>query len=307
MGAVYQAWDAELGVAVALKIVRPGIASDARDARDLELRFKRELLLARKVTHKNVVRIHDMGEINGIKYITMPYVEGVELTAILRSNPNGLPIEQVMKVARGIVAGLAAAHGAGVVHRDLKPANIMVEDETGDALIMDFGIARSAAAGSVGTGGSAGDRLHENPITAGHTMAGSVVGTVDYMAPEQARGEEVDHRVDVYAVGLILYDMLTGRARSTGSRGAVEELKRRMEVPLPSVTEVRTDVPQPLERIIARCVSIDPKARYGTTTELAADLDRLDEQGRLRPVPKRFTKTFVAGAAAAPTREFLFE
>jgi serine/threonine protein kinase/tetratricopeptide (TPR) repeat protein len=297
MGAVYQAWDEELGVAVALKIVRPEIASDPRDARELELRFKRELLLARKVTHKNVVRIHDMGEIHGIKYITMPYIEGVELTTILRSHENGLPIEQVMKVARGMVAGLVAAHGAGVVHRDLKPANIMVEDETGDALIMDFGIARSAAAGSGGPG-RVGDRQRDNPITAGHTMAGSVVGTVDYMAPEQARGEEVDQRADVYAVGLILYDMLTGRPRSTGYRGAVEELKRRMEEPLPALTELRTDVPAPLERIIARCVSIDPKARYATTAELAADLDRLDEHGRLRPVPKRLTKTFVASAAA---------
>ena len=145
MGAVYHAWDEELGVAVAVKIVRPEIATDPEAARDLERRFKRELLLARQVTHHNVVRIHDMGEIDGIKYITMPYVDGVDLSSILKKSEGGLPVEQVVTLARGVVSGLVAAHQAGVVHRDLKPANIMVETETGEALIMDFGIARSSS------------------------------------------------------------------------------------------------------------------------------------------------------------------
>ncbi len=113
MGAVYRAWDEELGVGVAVKIVRPEIATDPEAARDLEKRFKRELLLARQVTHPNVVRIHDMGEIDGIKYITMPYVEGVELSSILKENERGLPIEQVLTVARGVVSGLVAAHRRG--------------------------------------------------------------------------------------------------------------------------------------------------------------------------------------------------
>ena len=149
MGAVYRAWDEELGVAVAVKIVRPEIATDPDAARDLEKRFKRELLLARQVTHPNVVRIHDMGEIDGIKFITMPYVDGVELSSILKENEGGLPVEQVVTVARGVVSGLVAAHRAGVVHRDLKPANIMVETGTGQAMIMDFGIARSASLGAI--------------------------------------------------------------------------------------------------------------------------------------------------------------
>src|SRR6185295_11934782 len=139
MGAVYQAWDAELSVAVALKVIRADRRSGtAKPA--AEKRFKHELLLARQVTHKNVVRIHDLGEIDGIKYITMPYIQGDDLATVLRRDGK-LPIERALRLAREIAGGLEAAHDAGVVHRDLKPANIMIggpgEDE--HALIMDFG------------------------------------------------------------------------------------------------------------------------------------------------------------------------
>jgi serine/threonine protein kinase len=143
MGAVYQAWDAELGVAVALKVIRPEVMQDPAAAQDIERRFKQELLLARQVTHKNVVRIHDLGEIDGIKYITMPYIEGHDLASVLRSER--LPVPKVMALARQVAAGLQAAHEAGVVHRDLKPANVMLEGE--HAIIMDFGIARSTSRG----------------------------------------------------------------------------------------------------------------------------------------------------------------
>ena len=298
MGAVYRAWDEELGVGVALKIVRPEIAKDPEAARDLEKRFKRELLLARQVTHPNVVRIHDMGEIDGIKFITMPYVDGVELASILKRNEGGLPLEQVVAVARGIVSGLSAAHHAGVVHRDLKPANIMVEAGTGQALIMDFGIARSAGSGD--TPGKAGAGPSQtNPLAVGLTMAGAIVGTLEYMAPEQFRGEAVDHRADIYAFGLILYDLLAGRRRKGGMRTALEEAVQRIEKPMPALSQVRADVPAPLERIVTRCIQPDPAARYARTEDLAADLDRLDEHGHLRPVPKRFTRTFLTVASAA--------
>ena len=140
MGAVYQAWDAELSVAVALKVIRPEIASDPKLARDIELRFKRELLLARQVTHKNVVRIHDLGEIDGIKYITMPYLEGSDLSTVLKETGK-MPVPAALGIVRDVAAGLVAAHEAGIVHRDLKPANIMVLKDR--AVIMDFGIARS--------------------------------------------------------------------------------------------------------------------------------------------------------------------
>ncbi len=125
MGAVYQAWDDELGVAVAIKVIRPEVLEDPSVAAEIERRFKRELLLARQVTHKNVVRIHDLGEIGGIKYITMPYLDGSDLAALQRSGGK-LPIPRIMRIARSVISGLVEAHKAGVVHRDLKPANIMI-------------------------------------------------------------------------------------------------------------------------------------------------------------------------------------
>ena len=170
MGAVYQAWDKVLEVAVAVKVIRPDATLDPEAARALEKRFKRELLLARQVTQRNVVRIHDLGEIDGITYITMPYVQGSDLATILKREGR-LPVERALAIARQVASGLAAAHQAGVVHRDLKPANIMVDAED-NALIMDFGIARSTV-GATGVG---------------MTVAGAVVGTVEYMAPGAGAG-----------------------------------------------------------------------------------------------------------------------
>jgi len=259
MGAVYQAWDDELGVAVALKVILPQAMGDPEAARALERRFKRELLLARQVTHKNVVRIHDLGEIDGIKYITMPYVHGADLGAILRREGT-LPLPRVLRLARQIASGLLAAHEVGVVHRDLKPANVMLDaDDT--AYIMDFGIARSA------TG------------THGGTVAGGVVGTIDYMAPEQARGEVVDARADIYAFGLIVRDMLVGWRVATGD-SAVTELMQRMIEPPASVRLVNPQIPDGVDRIITRCLQPDPAPRYQTTGNLVADLEALDGDGR---------------------------
>jgi serine/threonine protein kinase/tetratricopeptide (TPR) repeat protein len=258
MGAVYQAWDGELGVAVAIKIVRPEVTADPITAADLERRFKRELLLAREVTHKNVVRIHDLGEIDGIKYITMPYIQGRDLASMLRTSGK-LPVPLALRIARQVAAGLQAAHEAGVIHRDLKPANIMVDDDE-HACIMDFGIARSAAGG-------------------GGTMLGAVIGTVDYMAPEQARGENVDRRADIYAFGLILYDLLGGRRTAGRSSSVVAELMARMqEAPAP-LRAHDADIPEAIDRIIQRCLQPNADARYQSIAELLADLDRLDADG----------------------------
>jgi serine/threonine protein kinase/Flp pilus assembly protein TadD len=295
MGAVYHAWDEELGVAVALKIVRPGAAVDSTMAAELERRFKRELLLARQVTHKNVVRIHDLGEIEGIKYITMPYVDGVELASLMREESQ-LPVERTLEIARAVVSGLVAAHAAGVVHRDLKPANIMIAKRGGDVLIMDFGIARSA--GGPADRGLSGGGLSTSAGTDGATVAGTVVGTVQYMAPEQARGQEVDQRADLYALGLILYDMLAGPRRFEGHQGPVDELRKRMEAAPPPIKTLRPDVPAPFAQLIGRLVEPRPDARPATTADLAAELDTLDAKGNLKPLPKRLTHRFVAGAAA---------
>ena len=293
MGAVYQAWDTELGVIVAVKVIRPEAGADPVAAQALERRFKQELLLARQVTHPNVVRIHDLGEMHGIKYITMPYIQGEDLSTLLKREGT-LPVQRTLKIARSMISGLAAAHAAGVVHRDLKPANIMVTAED-DAMIMDFGIARSmtnrgpAAAGQAVTTAGAG--------AAGQTMLGSVVGTIEYMAPEQARALPVDQRADLYAFGLILYDLLLGRTRAAGTNNAFDELNLRMrETPPPARTK-DASIPEALDRIVTRCIQPDPDARYATTAELVAEIDTLDENGKPLPMVRRLTRRLTLTSA----------
>ena len=282
MGAVYQAWDSDLGIDVAIKLIRPEMMADAAAAAEIQHRFKRELLLARLISHKNVVRIHDIGEIDGMKYITMSYVEGIDLASILHRQGR-LPVPTVVKLARQICAGLAASHAAGVIHRDLKPANVMVGNN-GEAVITDFGIARltSEAGGEVALGHS-GWRGPAGPLGArfaGYTRAGSVIGTVEYMPPEQARGETVDQRADIYTLGLILYDMLAGPARSSRAESALAELELRTRSTLPHVKTVVPEVPEALDALIARCVEPDPARRFQSSAELSATLEQMDDHGK---------------------------
>ncbi len=269
MGAVYQAWDAELGVAVALKVIRPPADEDADSAHELERRFKRELLLSRQVTHANVVRIHDLGEIDGIVYFTMTYVDGEDLSKLL-ARSGKIPVPQALTIAREVAYGLRAAHQVGVVHRDLKPANIMIADE--QALIMDFGIARSVESKTLATG------------------AGKIIGTVAYMAPEQARGQTTDHRADIYAFGLIVHNMLVGRPRAGADSSPMSELVKRMHSGVPDLRSIDPQIPETVARIVARCVQNDPNARYQKTAELVADLADLDANGhpgvRARPAAR---------------------
>lgn len=265
MGAVYEAFDEKLGVAVALKTIRRPTGSDDRQVTEAqERRFKRELLLARRVTHKNVVRIHDLGEVDGMLYITMPYVPGNNLAAML-AREGRLPVERALQIAREVAAGLAAAHEAGVVHRDLKPGNIMIEADGAHALIMDFGIARSAS------------------VPSATTQTGAILGTLGYMAPEQAEGKEVDHRSDQYAFGLVLYDLLSGGR--PGSTSAVADLIARIRNPLPPLRSLNPAVPEPLQQIVERCLQRDPRARYATTAELVGALNSLDAHGHQLPPP----------------------
>jgi serine/threonine protein kinase/Flp pilus assembly protein TadD len=300
MGAVYQAWDKELEVVVALKVIRPEALRDPAAEQEIERRFKRELLLARQVTHKNVVRIHDLGEIRGIKYITMSYVNGTDLSTVIRKEGR-LPVPKVLRVMRAVVSGLVAAHGAGVVHRDLKPANIMIDAE-GEALIMDFGIARS-------TGGPAEVAIPRpkgapaphltGPHTTGRyteaTMLGTIVGTVEYMSPEQARGEAVDQRSDIYTTGLILYDLLSGKRRAEGPGSAVEKLRARMDGPLPPLKSVAPpDVPDALAAIVTKAIDPDAAQRYQTTADFAAALEGLDENGVPLPVKRAISLPVMA-------------
>jgi eukaryotic-like serine/threonine-protein kinase len=276
MGAVYQAYDNELNVAVALKVIRtdPRRGSASSDA---EKRFKQELLLARQVTHKHVVRIHDLGEIDGIKYITMPFIQGDDLATVLARDGRP-PIERVLQIARQVAGGMEAAHDAGVVHRDLKPANVMINAE-GQALIMDFGISASSA----------------------EAAGGGVIGTLEYMAPEQGSGAAVDGRADIYAYGLIVYEMLTGPRKATGTtaRERIEAMQQRSATGLPPVRSLDEAIPVPLDALVTRCLERDPSRRFQTTRELVTALDALDASGRLIPVPPRVSKRVLAISSIA--------
>jgi serine/threonine protein kinase/tetratricopeptide (TPR) repeat protein len=295
MGAVYQAWDAELLVAVAVKVIRPEVAADPDAAVEIERRFKRELLLARQVTHPNVVRIHDLGEVNGIKYITMPYIEGADLATILKEHTK-LPVPRALRIARGVVSALVSAHAAGVVHRDLKPANIMVG--AGDEpMLMDFGIARSADGPEPLTAGVRPADLTRTAVhAASKTMAGAIVGTVAYMAPEQARGEPVDQRADIYAFGLIMYDMLVGR-RTGHAVSAIDELQARMQAAPPPPRSIDPTIPEPLDAIIRRCLEPDASKRFQKTVELEHALARLDDNGKPLPIMRRLSRRGLVAAA----------
>jgi serine/threonine-protein kinase len=263
MGAVYHVWDSELALSLALKVIKPD--PDPLATQELERRFKRELVLARQVTHTNVIRIHDLGEIDGIKYITMPFVHGTDLARLL-STEGRLPVARALAFARQMASGLRAAHEAGIVHRDLKPANILIDDSE-KAVITDFGIARSTSAGTFAT------------------AAGAIIGTLAYMAPEQATGKQVDQRADIYAFGLILSEMLVGKRGSSGGDTAIAVLIERATHPPPRLRTIDPAIPEGLDALVARCLEPDPAARFQTTGELEAALDRLDGEGQLRLAP----------------------
>lgn len=274
MGAVYQAWDNTLEIAVAVKVIRPRPATDAATAETLKLRLKRELLLARQVTHRNVVRIHDLAEVDGLAYITMTYIQGSDLGTILRRDGR-LPVARALALARHVASGLAAAHEVGVVHRDLKPGNIMVERD-GVALITDFGLTRSMS-----------DEA-EIPVTA----EGVIVGTVEYMAPEQAQGSAVDHRTDIYSFGLILNDMLLGR-RQAGAGGGMAGMLSRMQRAPSSLRSVDATIPPWVDALVTKCLQPDPASRYSTIAEVLAELESLDRPDHAALTPQR-------GPAAGP-------
>lgn len=248
MGRVYKAHDKELNRTIAIKVVRQGVMGEA----DALGRFKQELVLASKISHKNILRIHDLGEVNGMKFITMAYVEGQDLHQIIKANPK-LPLERVLKFATQLAGALAAAHAEDVVHRDLKPQNILV-DKNDQVYISDFGLAKSFAEGAVGM-----------------TQTGAFLGTPRYMSPEQVEGKVTDGRADLYAYGLILYEMATGDVPFTGDTTLGVMYQRLKEKPK-SPKLVNPLLPNWLVQIIMRCLEKDPADRYQNAYEILGDL-----------------------------------
>ncbi len=261
MGNVYKARDRETGETVALKLLKPEIASDQA----MIERFKNELLFARKITHKNVCRMHEFNRVGGVAYTSMEFVEGESLRSVL-NRFGGLPQRKAVNLALQICAGLKEAHAQGIVHRDLKPENIMV-DANGNVKIMDFGIARSMEA-----------------VT---RMTGSMVGTPQYMAPEQVGGKPVDYRTDIYSLGLILYEMFTGSPAFQADNPVAVALKQMQEEAVPP-HEIDPAIPAYIERTILKCLLKNPANRFQSIAQLENALNGSQGQN--------------PAGAAAPTR-----
>ena len=247
MGAVYKARDVELDRLVALKVIRPELAVHE----EILQRFKQELILARKITQKNVIRIFDLGEADGVKFITMEFIEGKDLTSLIKEKGR-LSFEECADVIFQTCTALDAAHAEGVVHRDLKPQNIMVE-KSGRIIVMDFGIARTMEQG------------------AGMTHTGALIGTPDYMSPEQVMGEHVDARSDLFTLGIIFYQLLVGQLpyKADTLQGAM--YKRTREKPK-APAEVDPTVPALLSDIAAKCMQMEPAQRYQGALEIQKDI-----------------------------------
>lgn len=267
MGKVYKVFDQEVQAKMALKLIKPEVSAD-KNTID---RFRNELKIARDISHKNICRMYDLGREAGNYFITMEYVSGEDLKSFIRRSRQ-LVVGTAIFIARQVCDGLAEAHRLGVVHRDLKPGNIMIDRE-GNAKIMDFGIARSIS-------------------VKGITGAGVMIGTPEYMSPEQVEGKEVDQRSDIYSLGIILYEMLTGQVPFEGDTPFTIGVKQKSEIPR-DPKELNAQIPQDLSRLILRCLEKDKGRRYQTAEDLGADLEKIEKgiPTKERPIPKRRTVT----------------
>jgi len=259
MGIVYKARDLETNEVLALKVLKPEIASDPV----VQANFNKELCLARKITHKNVCRIYDMYRNGGVAFASMEYIKGENLLDVL-NREGALPVARATEMMRQMCAGVREAHEQGVVHRDLKPANFMV-DANGTVKVMDFGIARL--------------------IQPGAGQTGNIVGTPAYMSPEQATGKPVDARTDIYAMGLVFYEMVTGKPAFDGDSSVAVALKQVMEAPRPP-HEIISSLPRHLESAILKCLEKDPAKRFQSIAQLEEALTKSVTKSRAaRPAP----------------------
>src|SRR5271167_786813 len=263
MGKVYKAFDKELSRMVALKTLQPELVSDPL----LTERFKQELLLASKISHRNILRIHDLSEVDGVKYISMAFIEGKDLHQLLKSE-GPFPLERSLNIAKQLCEALDAAHSEGVVHRDFKPQNVLVGKDD-HAYVSDFGLATSFETAKMGM-----------------TRTGALVGTPRYMSPEQVEGKPVDSLADIYALGLVFYEMVTGEVPFSGGSTWQSMYQRVKETPK-DVKLVNPTLPEYVARVIMHCLEKDPANRYQSTKQILADLDNgrgpsLSTTGRLR-------------------------
>jgi eukaryotic-like serine/threonine-protein kinase len=249
MGTVYKAHDAELDRTVALKLIRPDLVTRPEAMQ----RFKQELLLASRISHKNILRIHDLVEVGGTRFISMACVDGEDLHARL-GRQGRLPLDQVVSIARQLSAALGAAHAEGIIHRDLKPQNVLL-DRQGNAYISDFGLAKSLEAG-----------------VAQMTHTGEMLGTPRYMSPEQVEGKQAERPSDIYALGLLIYEMAVGEAPFAAESVYQTMFLRTMERPKDPKL-LNAELPDYLSRIILRCLERDPARRYQDAREILRDLD----------------------------------
>ena len=270
MGSVFQAHDNEVDRIVALKVIRPELAGNAEILR----RFRQELVLAQQITHRNAVRIYDLAVADGVRFISMEYIEGQELKQVLDKRGK-VPYREAADIMLQVCYGLAAAHRQGIVHRDLKPQNIMI-DKHGRVAVMDFGLAGSmeTAALLAQAGPAAVPSLLSSTTetAASLTRVGSLLGTPRYMSPEQARAQKIDLRSDLFTVGLILYELTVGKM-PTGNLGLTELLVDRGNRQIKAPIEADPQMPRSLNDIIVRCVQLDPAARYQTIAALIQDLE----------------------------------
>ena len=267
MGRVYKVFDTEVREKMALKLLNPDIASDEQTIE----RFRNELKLARGISHRNICRMYDLGREEGSYYITMEYVSGEDLKSLIH-RIGALPIGKAVSIARQVGEGLAEAHRLGVVHRDLKPQNIMIDRE-GNARIMDFGIARSLTARGI-------------------TGAGVMIGTPEYMSPEQVDGKEADPRSDIYSLGIILFEMLTGHVPFEGDTPLSVAVKQKSERP-PDPRSINAQIPDELGRIILKCLEKPKEKRYQSADQVLAELARTEKglPTTSQPLPIRKTLT----------------